>query len=331
MMKKFFSLYLLLLFLFGCTNRERYGADLLREKKFEKSTELPVFDSIKIEGTFDLIAWTIGINNVSFVSYGVTEGFVSVYSYPVCRKLYDGGRIGQGPGEFVTLNCGSTGNGSLLLYDIMGRKMRKTFVGGDSLSILQTLPLYENQDGYCKPFTDISQIDGSKYLMKVDEVHSSSWEIADLEKREVLGSYVNPIRKSEASYTPFDFMQCVSDSVFLAAYKYMDRIELYSISDDEITPRLIYGTDEDQSGLKDYNDLSCHYISVVSHSGKFYCLKSSDGRREGNIVEVYDLKGNCKEMYILERAVVSLNMDAEGRLVGYVPETDCTVLYRFIL
>lgn len=332
MMRIKFCYGLLLLFLVvACTTKYKPKEGQLRERDFDKSVNLLVSDSMKIAETFDLQAWTIGANSVAFVTYGQTEGFVSVYSYPACQKLYDSGRIGQGPGEFITLNAGYAEKGTLLLYDIMGRKLERMVVGSDSLHILQTLPLYNSEDGLCKPFTCINYMGGNNYLMKVDEMHTSYWEIADLENGKVLSSYLNPIRKAEASYTPFHFVPCVYDSVFLAAYSYIDRVELYSISNNEITPRFVFGTSEDQSELKTYNDLLYYYISVVSQSGLFYCLKSSDGTKKGDIVEVYDIEGRCREKYVLEKAVVSLNIDTEGYLVGYVPEEDATILYRFAL
>ena len=331
-MKQLGYLYIFLLLLLGCTSTGKRNEALLKERNFAVSRDVLVSDSMKIEDTFDLLAWTIGKDAVAFVTYGLTEGFLSVYSYPACQKLYDDGKIGQGPDEFITLNAGNTSNkGSLILYDIMGRKLQQLAVRTDSVHVLQSLPLYVNQDGFCKPFTDISLVDGNRYLMKVDDMQTSAWELADLEQGNVVDSYVNPIRKADTSYTPFDFIQSVSDSIFLVAYKYIDRIEMYSISANKIHPLLVYGSSQDLSDLEDYNDLSYYYISVLSHAGHFYCLKSTDGTENGKIVEVYNLKGDCLAIYLLEREVASLAMDTERCLVGYAPEIDGTVLYRFSL
>lgn len=331
-MKNLGCFYGFLLLLLGCTSSGKHKEAFLKERNFAVSRDLLVSDSMKLEDTFDLLAWTIGRDAVAFVTYGLTEGFLSVYSYPACQKLYDDGKIGQGPDEFITLNAGNTSNnGFLILYDIMGRKLRQLAVGTDSVHVLQSLPLYVNQDGFCKPFTDISLVDGTRYLMKVDDMQTSAWELADLEQGKVVSSYVNSIRKAETSYTPFDFIQSVSDSIFLVAYKYIDRIEMYSISTNAIRPLLVYGNNQDSSDLEDYNDLPYYYISVLSYAGQFYCLKSADGTEKGKIVEVYDSKGDCQIIYMLERKVTSLAMDAEGYLVGYVPKIDGTVLYRFSL
>lgn len=325
----------LLLFVQGCANKEKPEGTLVKERNFGEPTELSVLDSMNINETFDLWeSWTINANSIGFSSYGINDGFLSVYSYPDCQKLYSWGKIGQGPDEFITLNSCRAENGTIVLYDIMGRKLRKVVIGNDSVHIQHVLPLYDDpQEGLCKPFTYISPIEGSKYLMKVDDYNGSSWEVADLEQGKVLCSYPNPLRTPDIDpYTPVDFEQSVCDSVFLAAYNYIDRVEIYSIANGGITPKCIYGSSEVPFSQTKCQDLISYYISVASQSGLFYCLRSKDGKEElGDEVEVYDVEGNCKRKYILERPVASINVDMEGHLVGYVAATDCTILYRYDL
>lgn len=327
---KISTLYLLLfIFLFGCTTKGQYVGFQQKERNFDTVIELQVLDSMKIEDAFSLQGWKINANNISFITYKVTDNFLSVYSYPNCRKLYGYGKIGQGPDEFVSAFSGDAVSEDVLLYDLMSRKLVQLTIGEDSLWISKKLPLYNGEDGVCKLFTFISQIEGDKYLMKIDEYESSSWEIADLGKNEILDSYKNPIRKAEASYTPFDFVQCIYDSTFIVAYKYMDRIELYSIVNDKIKPMVVLGSDKDQAELESYNDLLHYYVAVASYEGLFYCLKSRNGENFGNIVEVYDCHGECRVKYTLGKIVDSINIDTEGCLVGYVSDVDETIIYRF--
>lgn len=327
-MRKITFCFLGILLVWGCTTKEQQNKGVLKEKTFSEAKELQISDSVEIEETFNLLSWKITANNICFVTSGLTDDFVSVYSYPTCEKQYDYGKIGQGPNEFITLNCGDAKE-DMLLYDIMARKLELLYIGNDSLKISKILPLYNDKDGVCKPFTFISHIRGDKYLMKVDEVEASSWEIADLGKKEILHSFDNPIRKENMSYTPFDFIQCVNDSALAVAYKYMDRIELYSIVNDKIELKCALGSDKDQSDEKSYNNLICYYLSVIPYSESFFCLKSSDGNRMGNVIEVYDLNGECKLKYTLSKSVSSINIDKKGCIVGYVQDLDKTILYKF--
>lgn len=316
----------------ACTMQKTQDSFRMKERSFNQIIELPALDSTEIQETFQLGTWKINSEYICFVTYGLTEGFLSVYSYPACEKLYDYGKIGQGPNEFITLMCGEANSEDMLLYDIMGRKIVQLSIGNDSVRISKTLPLYNDVSGMCKPFTYISQIEKDKYLMKVDDVETSVWEIADLKKGgKVLDTHYNMLRKENTSYTPFDFIQCISDSMVMVAYKYMDRIELYSIADDKMKAIFALGSEKDQSDLKSYNNLMEYYISIASHSGLFYCLKSNDGTNVGNIVEVYDNNANCSIKYMLEKGVNAIKIDKGGVIVGYFQDIDRTVLYKFFL
>ena len=99
----------------------------------------------------------------------MTDRFLSLYEYPGNKKLFECGKIGQGPGEFITLNAGEATDGNILLYDIMGRKALIYALKSDSLQIINRLPLYNDEEGLCKPFTFITQIDRDNYLMKIDD------------------------------------------------------------------------------------------------------------------------------------------------------------------
>lgn len=329
-MRKSIIYLLFLIVVASCTQQKQHERFCVKEGSFDETKVLNVSDSIEMEDMFDLLSWKISSNRICFVTGGLSNNFLSVYSYPVCEKLFDYGEIGQGPYEFITLNSGDAVAENMLLYDIMGRKLVELSFGDDSLRVLKSLPLYNDEKGLCEPFTFISQIKGDKYLMKVDEADSSYWDIADLGQSKILGSYKNPIRKKDSSYTPFDFIQYISDSTLVVAYKYIDRIEFYSIADDEIKPKFLLGKNKDQSDIKDYNYLMQYYLSVVARSGSILCLKSSDGTESGDIIEVYDINGESKMKYLLEKGVNSINIDAEGHIIGYVPNINKTILYRFM-
>lgn len=329
-MRKYTIWLLFSVIVLGCTKQKQHEDFFNKERTFTEFQEMEISDSIEIAETFDILSWKINANNLCFVTYGVTNNFLSVYSYPSCRKLYGYGKIGQGSNEFITLNCGDAIAKDILLYDIMGHKLVQVTPEHDSIRVVKTLPLYNDGKGLCKPFTFISQIADDKYLMKVDESNFSYWDIVDLAQGEILDSYKNLIRKEKSSYTPFDFIQNISDSTLIIAYKYIDRIEIYSITDNKIKPRFALGNKNNQSDIKDYNNLMQYYLSVATYSGLILCLKSSDGTETGDIIETYDFNGSPKETYFLKKKVSSINVDADGHIVGYVSAIDKTILYRFI-
>lgn len=321
--------YLLLVAMIGgCAPKGQHKGLEQKAWTFAEPTALQVSDSMEIGDMFNLLTWKISGGTLCLVTANQPEGFLSAYSLDG-KKLYSYGSIGQGPGEFYTLNAGEAMAGDVLLYDIMNRRVVQFSIGNDTLHIAKTLSLYNDEEGMCKPFTFISQIKEDTYLMKVDERDSSFWDVVDLGKGKVLASYANPLRKEGKPYTPFNFLQSISGSVLAAAYTYMDRIEFYSLANDTIVPQWVFGNDKDQSDAKSYENLANYYLSVVSCPESFVCLKSTDGTRLGNRVEVYGTDGSCKASYVLSRPVSSIHVDADGCLVGYVADVDRTILYRF--
>lgn len=318
-----------LLLLVGCTTSNEQIKMVWKERNIPEMTPLQESDSLVIPQTFNLLTWSINGSSIYFVSSGIQDNFLSVYRYPECVKRFDFGRIGQGPDEFITLNAGEARNNRLLLYDIMGRKALLLDTEDDTLCIADRLELYNDEEGLCRPFTYITQMDTDNYVMKIDDATSSAWEIADLKSGEVKSSFENLNRTEKYSYTPFDFIQCIGDTTLLVAYKYMDKIEYYSIKDCQIHPLFAMGSHTNQAEIKDYNYLMQYYVDVVFRNGLFYCLKSDDGMESGNLIEVYDMQGQCKANYLLDKKISSMRFDMNGFLIGYVDELNQTTLYRF--
>lgn len=151
---KTFLLYSLLLIALGITScTSTKGKNDLPE-----AIPISACDSLKIDQTFHLITWSIKDNRICFATSGINDHFLSLYEYPGSKKLFECGKIGQGPDEFITLNAGQATDGNILLYDIMGRKALIYAIKEDSLEITDRLPLYNDAEGLCKPFTFITSL-----------------------------------------------------------------------------------------------------------------------------------------------------------------------------
>ena len=330
MMNRNIIIGLFLLLLSAYNNKVPTTPIKIKERIFPTCEYMEIKDSFQIPQVFKLICWELKDSTVSFVSMDEMDDFVVTYRLPSCQKKISGGHIGQGPGEFVTVNGGQAMNHNLLLYDIMGRKLRIFDASGDSLQMLRAWPLYNDEEGMCKPFTFISQLSDHTFLMKVDYPYASWWEIADLTTSTVLDSLPNPHRNPEKrSYVHCNFKQCVADTVLVAAYAYTDCIDYYSLADNRITPLFSLGRFVDRSNIPDYPVSMRCYLDVASCGQYFYCLKSSKGAASGNRVEVYDFSGTCRQLYQLPTEVSSIRIDQEGNVWGYREADDCTTLYKF--
>ena len=330
-MKHLFILLMAALLLAGCSQSGRQKEGAAEKRSFATEKKIQPMDTLKAEAVFRLLTWKIAGERVAFVTGGTPESFVQVFSYPAGEKLFSGGKTGQGPNEFITKNAGSAKGEELMLYDIMNRRISHLSFTGDTLYINKQFSLYNDAEGMCKPFTFISQLKDDTYLMKIDDPTLSEWELANLKEGKVLDKYPNPVRKSEFSYTPFNFLQATTESGFVAAYRYMDRVEFYSTNGDKIQPIKTYGSATDQAKAEDYNRLKKYYLAVAAHKQCYYCLLSTDGSDAGNVIEVYTADGVCQASYQLAAPVTSITTDADGLIVGYYPDENQTLLYRYQL
>ena len=162
------------------------------------------------------------------------DNIIKVYDWPHGRYLFGGFSIGHGPGEFIVTNAGDAlGDRNILLYDMMRRKVSICDLSGDSLWLSEEYDLLTDEEGLAYPYTYISQLCNSLFLLKMDLSDRSSWQIADLNDRTVVCEFDNLIRESDKSYTPYDFIQVVADSVVAVIYRYINLIQFYDITDAE--------------------------------------------------------------------------------------------------
>lgn len=299
--------------------------------KFDVERELSVCDSIVIDDVFDVLNWNI-TDSLLHIVCDSRDSIIRVYDVYSGDVITAGGSIGQGGGEMIVVNPGDAkDNRHILLYDIMRRKINVYDTSLKTLSEPVDYELLTDEDGLSYPYTYISQITDSVFLLKMDMADKSMWQLANLTDNTVLWEYENQVRDNEQSYTPFDFIQVVEDGTIAAIFKYMPLVMFYDIS--EVGgPKLreCYGRLENHEELESYDDLQFCYLSACEHNGLLYCLKSIDGGDRGDMIEVYDMI-NAKPLNILklDRMVMEIRCNNKGNITGYSPDMDNSVFYIF--
>lgn len=319
----------MLLWCVACSEKQASESSTKLEKDFHEESVLTVKDSVVIDDVFRMLSWKVSDGRVCFLDGNRADTLLHVYSYPTGESIRNFLTIGNGPGQFIVVNSGEcNGADDMLLYDIMRRKLSIYDIADNSTAPREEYSLPVDSLGIAHPYTYITQVNDSVFLMKLDSDVKSAWQMADLKNAKILWENSNPYRDETISYTPFDFIQTVADSTILIAYRYMDLIETYGFSvDGGMSKKSSYGNPEDQSSIKDYNDLVYHNISVAKGPGNFYCLRSSNGDDWGNVVEVYDISsGKTKELCTLDKFVTSISI-CGNFLFGYNQEDNMTKLY----
>lgn len=301
---------------------------------FATRNDVSLVDSVIIHDVFDLYNWNLSSNRLVIHKGNAMDSIIAVYSWPDAKELYSEFKIGQGPDEFIVINPGDAfRENQVLSYDMMKREVFVFETGENRFSKVGIFKLFTDEDGLAYPYTYITQLSDSLFLLKMDLPQESSWQIADLKNNLMLSEFPNLVRDPEYSYTPYDFMQLVSDSMLAVVYHYMNLVQFYDLSSLE-HPVLVasLGNLTSQAQLKSYNDLHESYLSAFIESGFLFCLKSSNEESSGNIVEVYGLKNATPYCIIeLDRPVQAIRCDKEGYMVGYVPTDEESVFYRWNL
>lgn len=257
--------------------------------EFGSEQSVAVADSVVIAEQFKTYNWKVGDGRLAVQDMS-NKDILKVYSWPGGERIMSGVNLGQGPDEFVVINGGDAAKTSqMLLYDMMKRRTIVYDTSGDSIfsTSIYDLP---TDNGMPYPYTYISQINDSLFVMKMDMPMKSSWQLANLRTGNIDWEYVNPLIGEAEIYTPFDFIQCVDGSTLAVAYRYINLVELYEfIPEKGLVLKSKYGLPDNQEDIEDYDDLRYYNLAATVINGKLYCLRSADGGEEGNVVEVYDL------------------------------------------
>ena len=296
--------------------------------EFGSEQSVAVADSVVIAEQFKTYNWKVGDGRLAVQDMS-NKDILKVYSWPGGERIMSGVNLGQGPDEFVAVNGGDAADDRhFLLYDIMKRSAMLFDFSGDSIRNPEPLDLLADADGRTNPYTYITQVNDSLYLMKMDSFDKSNWQLANLKSGELKWEHDNPLRNPELAYSPYDFIQNVEGETMSAVYRYINLVELYDFSEAEgLKLSKCFGDNKDQSEIPDHDWVN-YYLAAFARGGKLYCLRSADGGEEGNVVEVYDLaKREPLKRIVLDRAVTDLRSDPQGRLVGYAPNEETSVFY----
>jgi hypothetical protein len=271
--------------------------------------------------------FSISDNLLTVVDGAHEDTIINVYSYPDGAKLRSRYSRGEGPEQFIVANSGEAkSKDNSLVYDMMKHKMYLINSKSDPISIVNefSLPLDENGRGL--PYTYINQYNDSLFLMKYDDHETSARQLANLKTGEILWSQKISYRVDKKfNYTAYDYRQRFADSTLIAAYRYLDLVEIYNVSvENGMELKAQYGVVDD---LARKAELTQTYQDVAIDNKSFYCLRSNVGEELGNEIESYDiLTLRPTKKYTLDK-VVSRIATYDGNLIGYDAQEDSSVFY----
>lgn len=317
----------------GCglsESRNKQSTDEWEAKEFERDVSLEVNDSIVLGDLFKSPEWKLCENALCVLDPFRTTELVRLYDIRTGMLVDSAFVMGNGPGEYITINDGEAKRpDNLLLYDIMGKTLNIVDFNLESgINVVDSYPLFTDSEGRTYPYTYISQVSDSIFLLKSDDVDDTSWHIADIKEGKILKKERNKTRPDGEGYPPYYFMQTIAgDNTLGVAYKYINRMEIYRIENSGLHLLQAYGS-PDYIQPEDSEDRKIHALSLTDDDTDFYLLVSDGSDIESNIVECYHAKsGEVGNRYILDRKISAIGFNSEGCLVGISMEEDCTKFY----
>lgn len=321
-----------ILFFLSCErgNKRRLSINVVDEVVFNKVDALSPVDSVWVPQNFYMDGWHV-FDSIVVVHALHAEKILYVYSYPQFDSLYSFGEVGKASEEFLTHNwCVANESKRVALYDIMKSLLSAYSVDDKQMVMQRTYALSQNEDGLCKPYTKILQLNDSMFLMKEDG-DDTDLHYMNLNNGQVLSSYHCSLRDGKSSsYTPYDYDFNVVDDKLLLVYNYLPRMELLSItSDGQLIPQLFIGDANWDVLPQNYDELPYIWLGICTDGHSFYCLKSDNGLEAGREVCVLDVDGTPVRRINLGSRMNSIQIDREGRLITYKEVDDGAFFYIY--
>jgi hypothetical protein len=292
-------------------------------------------DSIQIPCPITVSHWKVSDDKMVILSPQNRDNFLYIFSLPDFKLMYKYGVYGPGPDEFIAANwVNMSRENQLGLYDIPKLKMYTYDMTADTLAINKTFNFSKWRHNVCRPYAGIRQLNDSIFLLRADMGNEVEIETVNINTGQVLHVFSNLLEyKSTESTATYSFDMLTVGNRLVLDYLCVDRLEFFSINNDEITPSFVIGSDKDQPDVEDFNDYAIYYTDIRSDDHYIYVLyqegeKLSDLRRSS--IEVYQEDGSPVAKLLLDRYIISFALDTERNFIyGYSPDNSFDYVYKY--
>lgn len=296
-------------------------------------------DSVEVEWNLYPERWNLN-GDTLWVINSRDSLFLSGYDIDNNSLFCYWGKIGNGPEDYVSPGivegCGS----ALTLYGNTERKVAGYRLDGGIpvVSWSGELPLWNTEQGLPKPYTRLCGINDTICVGTYFLPRKVGADIINIKSGELLSEITLGVNQpDEAMSKPFQFKAAAGGDKIAMAYRYIDRIELYS-SDEISRPTLVHAIGnsdniEKQSDLyeKDRDDEMIKYYSDVQCDDR-YAYLLWHGVEERNLetfptyLRIYDLAtGNNKRNIKLDRYFTKLLTDGRGNILLWSPHSENSI------
>lgn len=219
------------------------------------------------------------LNNAHlYVLNSKTSPFLTIYSLSGSSYI-QWGNIGNGPREFIVPSlCEMKARDRVGIYSNSLNRLEVYKLDSDTMTLDKTFhfPLWNKQRGIPKAYTRLVQYNDSLFVGTSFMPKEISVELLNLKTEKVVDCADFPLRPQEKEYSgPYECKVAVGKDYMVAAYRYVNRLELFQLSPQKIQLKTVIGDAQVQYDLYRQNkdsEMIFHYSDVICGKDKIYAL-----------------------------------------------------------
>ena len=213
----------------GCSEKRASGHDSSSKNLVEQA--YGKVDSIPLDFPFKLDRWNIS-DSVLWLVDARQDPFMAGISIKTFHKVYVGGRIGQGPSDFICPGIVEGNTSGPCIYSNVDNKIVSFRLDNDSLYPIAhgKFPLLENGGTLPNSYTRVVKVIDSIVAGTYFYPRYVGVDLIDPTKGELLSTLPLPFEQTDETRSmPYELKVASSDSILVAAYRYLDLIEFYAV------------------------------------------------------------------------------------------------------
>lgn len=268
--------------------------------------------------------WCLNNGNLYVLNSRISP-FLAIYNLSDSSYIQYG-NIGNGPKEFIVPSlCEMKEPSKVGIYSNSMNKLEVYKLNVDSLSLDKTFhfPLWNKQRGIPKAYTRLVQYNDSLFIGTSFMPREISVELLNLKAEKVVDCVDFSLKPKEEEYSePYECKIAVGTDYMVAAYHYINRLEIYQLSDQKFQIKTIIGDANAQYDLYRQNkdsEIIFHYSDVVCGKNQIYALYQ--GVKEGELshvnskIEVYSYDGTHLRTLDLGRSIAKILVDESSKSI----------------
>lgn len=302
----------------GCQHTIKVQNEVKECTKGDLKNETIHSVAIKLPFLFYPERWCLNDSKLYVLNSRINP-FLTIYNLQE-NSYIQYGNIGQGPKEFIVPSlCEMKEPEKIGIYSNSMNKLDVLHFNSDSLLYVKTLhfPLWNKQRGIPKAYTRLIQYNDSLFIGTSFMPKEISVELMNLKTEKVVNSVNFPLKPKEGEYSrPYECKIATEMNFIVAAYRYINRLEIYKLSDQKFQLNTIIGDANNQYDLyrlnKD-NEMILHYSMTVCGKNQIYALyrgvKEKELSSANSKIEVYSYDGTHLRTFDLGRSIEKILVD----------------------